>query len=53
MLVAEGKQISKGYCLDVRRKKWFHVGIKFEVIQGGKCDGNQSHFNLWTDAIKN
>ena len=41
------------YCsLDVRRNRWFHVGIKVEVFQGMRGEGNQSHFKLWIDAIK-
>ena len=42
------------YCsVDVRRKIWFHVGFKFEVIQGGRYKGNECNFNLLIDAIKN
>ena len=33
--------------------KWFYVGTNFEVIQGGRYEGNKYHFNIRKDAILN
>ena len=41
------------YCsLYVRRNKWFHMVIKFEVTNVGMFEGNQYYVNLLFDAIK-
>ena len=46
------KKIGKDCSIDLRRNRWFYVVIKFEFIKGERCEGNQSHVNVWVDKIK-